>query len=371
MTSLAKYISNYFEVNFGSAEFLYIYSSSLKYLTKAITAGELHKRVKTITNKSVKVYRLQLVNEGYYLLNVKMWLIHAYANKKNCSWDGLAELKAMGIMKNDRKYLPMFIEDPELKAQVSAVMFQLGGRLSIPTISKLKGLLVSVMELADVKLRPLINNLLWTKLKFLVQCGSLDFESVKSELKAKMIQTFYWLAPYKKESVNHWVMSMIKPIKHHAINLINFHTTQKRTRMIEEDGVYRVVETSMDSIEEDTLGDSGRMSTNLEAKLIAQQLIDRYGITEKRIRAFRLMAGVYDEQFTEWLRCNKYISGNSNFDNTDFQEQVRNKFFLKLVARYVKLSWTYFKNLIAKIRERLREGGGYDVRSSALATAAA
>jgi hypothetical protein len=359
-TSLAKFISDYFEVPCGSKDFLYIYSSSLKYLTKTITAGTMHKRIKTVTNKSVKVFRLQLVNVGYYLLNVKMWLIHSYANKRNPKWNGRAELDSMGIMKYDKLYLPQFVSDPELRSQVKAMMFQLGGKVGIPTIKSLKETLIKVVQLAEVKLKPLINNLLWTKLKFLVQCGSLDFESVKGELKAKMIQTFYWLAPYRKESINHWVMSMIKPIKNHAINLINFHTTQKRTRMIEENGVYKVVETSVDSVEEDRLGDMGAVVEDIESKIVAQQLIDRYGITAKRITAFKLMAGVYDEKFTTWLKEHQYISNNSNFDNTDFQEQVRNKFFLKLVARYVKLNWLYFKNLILSIRFRLQEGGTDD-----------
>jgi hypothetical protein len=363
MRSLSKYIHEYFDVEYGSTEFMHIYGCSLKYLTRAITAGDLHKRLKRVSVKSIKVYRMQLVNEGYYLLNVKMWIIHAYANKRNNKWDPQTELETMGIMKRDRMYLPLFTKDVELRDQVQAITFQLGGRSEIPTISALKELLVKVMLLAEVKLKPLINNLLWTKLKFLIQCGSVDFESVKCELKAKMIQTFYWLAPYKKADINHWVMSMIKPVKNFAINLIKFYTTQKRTRMILEDGVYRVLEVSISMISdensdnENLISDNRQTQISVEKQILAEQLIKRYGITQKRSKAFRLLSGVYDIGFTSWLRRKKHISANSNFDNTDFQEQTDNTIFLRLVAKFVGLKWAYFRKLILRIRKNFRNEG--------------
>jgi hypothetical protein len=235
----------------------------------------------------------------------------------------------------------------------------LGGRKEIPTIASLKTTLIRVMEMAEIKLRPLINNLLWTKLKFLIQCGSVDFESVKGELKAKVIQTFYWLAPYRKESINHWVMSMIKPIKNYAVNLINFYTTKKRTRMTEENGEYKVIEIPIDSLDNsDSVSPELIQNTeSLENKITVTQIIRRYGITTKRITAFKLMSGVYDENFTAWLKDKKYVGANSHLDNTDFQEQTSNEMFLRLVAKFVKLKWSYFKTLILRIKERLSEGG--------------
>jgi hypothetical protein len=358
MTSLSKYIADYFGIKMGSPEFIQTYGDSLKYLTKTITASELHKRLKKISTRSIKVYHLHIVNEGYYLLNVKMWLIHSYANARNSKWDGDVELKAMDIMKRDRMYLPMFTQDSELRAQVKNIMAQLGVRSEIPTIAQLKALLVRVMAMAEVKLKPLINNLLWTKLKFLIECGSLDIESARGDFKAKIIQTFYQQAPYRKESILHWVMSMIKPIKNHAINLIKFYTTKKRVRMIEEDGVYKVVEVSMDTLEEDKLGDLGAVSLDIETKIMANQVYVRYGITQKRIKAFKLLSGTYDEGFTQWLRDEKHINANSNFDNTDFQEQVKNKVYLRLVSAYVGVKWFHFKKLLGHIKRKLSEEGG-------------
>jgi hypothetical protein len=287
-----------------------------------------------------------------------MWLIHSYANARNLKWDAEEALRAMDIMKRDRLYLPMFTRDPELRAQVKVITAQLGGKSEIPTIEGLKNLLVKVMLMAEQKLKPLINNLLWTKLKFLIECGSLDIEAARGDFKAKIIQTFYQQAPYKKSSILHWVMSMIKPIKNHAVNLIKFYTTQKRVRMIEEDGVYKVIETSMDAVEEDSLGDSGETSASIEAKILADQVMKRYGITARRVKAFKLLSGTYDPGFTQWLKSNDFISAGSNYDNTDLQEQIKPRSFLKLVAKFVGVKWFYFKKLILRIQQNLSEEGG-------------
>ena len=371
MRSLSKFITDYFEIETDSFAFKHIYGASLKYLTKTISSRELHKRLKKVSGKSIHVYRLQLTNDGYYILNIKMWLIHAIANKRNPAFDSKKELKNMGIMKRDRELLEKFSSDSELRKQISAIVFQLGGRKNIPTISRLKSLLVSIIEMAEVKLKPLINNLIWTKLKFLIQCGSLDLESVRCEFKAKIVQTFYWQMPYQKENVYHWVMSMIKPLKNHAINLIHFHTTQKRGRMTEEDGVYVVNESPIDSIEnEKLLGDNNVVTVNIESKIEAQQLIRKYAITQKRIKAFKLMSGVYDKGFTQWLRETRQISANSNLDNTDLQEQISNITFLKLVSKYVKLKWKYFRRVILSIRNTL-ELEGYCYGNSAVSATTA
>lgn len=359
MQSLATFVSDYFGVECGSKQFLHIYGCSLKYLTKTISAGEFHKRLKKISDESIKTYRLELTNSGYYLLNVKMWLIQSYANKRNPKWNPNLRLISMKILNRDKKYLPMFLNDSELRDQVKAIVFQLGGSKFIPSISTLKKLLVDVMQWAEVKLKPLINNILWTKLRFLIQCGSIDIDSIRCELKTKIVQTFYWLAPYRKENINHWVMSMIKPIKNYVINLINFHTTKKRNKMVEEeDGRYRNVDVPIDLVANESLTDDGIMTEKLENTIVVNQLLRRYGVTKKRIKAFKLMSGIYDLDFTNWLRSNRHISKNSNFDNTDFQEQTRNESFLRVISEYVKLEWVYFKRIILHMRKKL-EGNLY------------
>jgi hypothetical protein len=356
--SLAKYIHDYYDVEYDNPIFLYLYECSLKYLTKTISASVFHKRIKkVITSKSVKVFRLKLIENGYFLLNVKMFILHACSFKRFKTWNVEDKYEEFEILGKDKVYLKKFFYDKELNQHTKAITFQLGGKNKLPCLMYLKELCTKIILSADTKLKPLINNLVWTKLKFLIQSGSLDIETVKSEIKAKMVQTFYWLSPFKKSNIQHWVMSLIKPIKNHTINMINFHTTKKRVRMVEENGIYTVVEKSIDGMENEDKSkyftDHGETHEQIENKLTVKQLLKRYGITERRIKAFKVMSGVYDEAFTSWLKNKGYIAPNSNMDNTDFQEQTSYSLFLKLVSKFVKMKWAYFKRLIQKLKFEL------------------
>jgi len=355
--SLARYIHEYFEVEYGSKMFNFIYLNCVKYLTKTISASEFHKRMKRVSDESIKVFRLGLVEKGYFIFNVKMYLIRACSLKRMKVWNNEAEMKAAGIFKRDREYLPGVLYDVELCNQVKAITFQLGGRDKIPTTAELQLLCAEIVIQAEKRLKPLISNLIWTKLKFLIQCGSIDMESVRCEIKAKMIQTFYWLTPFKKLSLDHWVMTMIQPIKNHMSNLLYFHTTQKRKRLYEEQGVYKSIEVSMQTLEDESkstmFSDESKTGDQLEIRMSVRQLVRKHGVTRQRLAAMRLMCGVFDEKFTLWLKDNNYIASCSNMDNTDFQEQSPTYLFLKLVSRFVQIKWEYFKKFIIRMREDL------------------
>lgn len=358
MTSLASYIHEYFDTEYGSDSFCYIYECSLKYLVKAISASTFHKRLKSITDKSVKVFRLGLISEGYYILNLKLFLVRVYALKRTEGWNIKHELRDIHLMKKDRLYISRFFNCPEIIAKVKEIITQIGGKKYLPTIAELKDLCIRIVKFTEKKLRPLINNLISTKLKFLIECGSIDTETVRCEFKTKMIQIFYWVSPYRKENLNHWAMSMIKPIKNHAINLINFYVTKKRARMYEENGVYKVMETSVTRIDDETdlsnlLTDEGETKQMLETNLAIQQVVNKYCITEKRSRAFKIMSGVYDEEFTSWLKTNGHLPHNSTMDNSDLQDRSPVEKFLKLVSKFVQIKWEFFKLLLKSVRESL------------------
>ena len=378
--SLAKYVHDYFTVEYGSKTFNLIYDNCLKYLIRAINASEFHKRLKRISDKSIKDFRLGLVEDGYYILNVKLFVIHGCAFKRQKSWDTEQVMVDMGIRRKDRPYLAGILYDKELCNHVNVISSQLGGKQNIPSIEQQKALCAEVLQLADEKFQPLFNKLVWSKLRFLIQSGSIDADSVTCDLKARMVQQFYLLSPYRKESVNHWVMTLIKPIQNFALNIIEFHTTQKRARMYEDQGAYKVLDTSIDNLEKEVdkyleFSDQHTTRINLETKISLNQVVERYGITAKRSRAIKLMTGTYDHEFTEWLKVNGYLLRKSNADNTDFQEECEGTIFLKVVAKFVKIKWIHFRELIAKMRYALTKstanyyeadrGGYYEPRCTA------
>jgi hypothetical protein len=317
-----------------------------------MSASRFHKLVKCISSRSIKDFRLGLTNIGYYILNLKMYVLHSIAKTVDKTLSDT-------IRKKDKQYAVFFFKDKMLKTTVKMLKAQFK---VLPSLNEIKVLLVKVSAMADVKLKPLINNIVWRRLKFLSYSNSIDLESIRAELKAKLVQSFYWLMPYKKETVYHWVMTMIKPLKNHAINLVNFYTTKKRVRMYEDhEGKYKVKEISIDAILSDEnregmqLSDGNEYKVNVENKVALKQVYDRFAITSKRILAFKLLSGTFDGEFTQWLRANKYISGLSNMDNTDYQDKEDPMLFLRLVAAFVGIRWDHFYRMITRIRSSLVE----------------
>jgi len=149
-----------------------------------------------------------------------------------------------------------------------------------------------------------------------------------------------------------------------TINLIEHWTYQKRARMFQDtDGSFKLRESTSnvniagDEDDFDVQVEDHEISKTFERNIFSsistEQLWKKFVTTEKRSMIFKVMMGIYDEGFTDWLKAEKYITRTQ--DNSDFQDAVDNYDFLSTVARFVKMKIKKFFRLIERMRIALNQ----------------
>jgi hypothetical protein len=349
--SLAKLICVYFDIPSTSKEFEFVYLNSVKYLIRAISASEYHKRVKTVSKRSVKKFRLQITSSGYYILNLKLHVINAVAFRRRKDFSLELCCATHEILKRDVKALEGHYSNRELVSAVARISKEFGGKKHLPSIVGVKRTLAVIMKRIERK----IYSVIYTKLRFIANSGHLDKHDLKIELQAQIIQSYYWMIPQNK-SEDHWVMTMLKTLKNLSINFINYWNAKKRARMVRLDtGEFIHVETTENikvasnddvKIEDTTACDLFRES--MELSITTKQLIQQFATTAKKSTIIKLMMGIYDLDFTEWLKKRKHIS--FTMDNTDYQEQVSHKKFRSILAVYVRISDEKMNTIVKKLQ---------------------
>lgn len=349
--SLAKLICVYFDTTKDTKDFSFIYLNSIKYLLRSISASEFHKRIKTVSKKSIKKFRLQITASGYCLLNLKLYVINAVAFRKSKGFNLKESYTQYGIRSWDRQCLDSVYRDKEIVACVKAYSKEFGGKKNLPCLKSVADTLAVVMSRISKKLYSTV----FRKLRFIAKSGPLDLVDLRTELQAQLIQSYYWMIPQCK-SEDHWVMTMLKTLKNLSVNLINYWTAKKRARMVRADnGDFIFLETS-ENIQADSNEDfkiesaevSDSFRTDMELTITTKQLITKFATTEKKSMILKLMMGVFDVQFTEWLKKNKLIS--NSLDNTDYQEQASRKDFFRSLASYIRISESKMLMILEKLK---------------------
>ena len=357
--SLARMIMQYFDFDSDSKEFSFIYLNSVKYILHHVSASEFNRRVKIVSKKSAKDFRLMLSNSGYCTFLLKLHVIDALANTRTKNFNIKASRKKFKIKKTDRLILDTVYKDKEIKQRVAAIVKEFGNKGNMPTMEEITATLVEVLKRMEAR----INNIVRKKLHFIVSSNNMDDEDMKVELRSKLIQSYYWSLPANK-SLEHWTMSMNSILTNATINLIEHWTYQKRARMFKDtDGSFKLRESTSnvkiagDEDDFDVQVEDHEISKTFERNIFSsistEQLWKKFVTTEKRSLIFKVMMGIYDESFTDWLKAEKYITRTQ--DNSDFQDAVDNYDFLATVARFVKMKTKKFFRLIERMRIALNQ----------------
>jgi hypothetical protein len=277
------------------------------------------------------------------------------------------------IKASDKPHLERLVfTDKVIRQYVKGVVKDFGGKKHVPTIFKVKETLGEIME----KVKRKITSIVARKLRFIATSNAFDMEDLRFELMSKMVQAYYWMIPSNK-TLHHWVMTMIKTLKNQSLNMINYFNAKKRARMTRaEDGSFVLSEissnfsTSSDDqdvkfqVENMDISDSFR--EEMELHVTTKQILARYATTAKRSKILKLMMGLFDKEFSAWLRTNRYIT--RGMDNSDFQEIVSPGKFLKAVRLFVRMELMVFKKFISRlksaispVKEAYADGGYYSV----------
>lgn len=206
----------------------------------------------------------------------------------------------------------------------------------------------------------------YTKLRFVVNSENSTLKDFHSDVTCKVLRAYYQKIPTKVSDAE--VLNYLRSAgSKHVINLIKFHTTDKRQRMVntgkdsfgtnkfelvcESENQHRVM--GEDGQEYSYEGITNNVSTDevrkVESSIVYERLLSRY--TGRKRSALEIMAGHHNENFNEFLREKGSLKDDD--DHTDYQRRVGHKTFLHTLADYLGVIREAFMGFVDSVGQTL------------------
>jgi hypothetical protein len=339
--------------NLGCVEFQKVHYLSVLYLLHAVNASKFNREFKTLVpGVSAKDFRLKLANSGHCSITLKLMVLEMVANRRN--------KKYVQPCNEDAVLISDYVGRKELTAVVKQIIDLYGGRDNLPTKETLDVKLAQVLKAVEGNMR----NTVYRRLRFVCKAHSSELSDMVSDIRAKVIQAYYWQSP-NNWSLEHHVRSAHTVIKNTAIFLIEHHTFKKRARMIrDEEGNFKLMEAVADDPQELVSQVDTQFYEGIDTSIAAKQLISKFATSNRKALALKFMMGIPDAKFTHWLRKKNRVSKHG--DNTTYQDAVASSEFLVTVSEYLKVSPEKFMKFVLNLR---KAAGGDGVYAKAAAAA--
>jgi hypothetical protein len=349
-SNLTKLIEKYLNLEEDSQDFFDVYAYTISYLTNGITAFVYQKSIKPYieTSISAKSFRLLLLKNKFNSLSVKLFLLELSKPKKVASIQQAVEVSAQyGLSKRDvLNCYYTWRNSSRFRARLKRAIKSVSGKNTSE-----HGIEKEFIEDVYPSVIKYVKFLTYKKLRFLVKANNLDFVDFHNDILIKTLQAYYKLVPTEKSL--EYVINYLKRVAHnHVINLISLNTTKKRGRMVCT-GINKNNERSFsllavsenqirmadDSGEENSFSIQNQGSDSFTEKVINEicvtAILDKYKLRPKKYRLLLILSGIVDEQFTQWLRKNKYCSAKE--DNSELQDRLDPHDFRKLLSLFLNV----------------------------------
>lgn len=366
-SSLAHTIVRAFGVELDSEEFLIIYSQSISYLTKGISAFQFQYIIKPYcrgTGYSAKAFRLKLHESRYLCLNLKLFLLRM-ARLKSVTLDVVKELATELSIKviDAKRMLQVWKQHPifrrRMKAEARAIPRDQTYMLTE------KGLNLFFSEIyGDVY--KYIKFLAYKKLRFIAKSSNVELTDLHNDLLSKVVQAFYALVPIEKTQAH--VINYLKRVAHnHAMNIIKTETSLKRGRLVNvgldkdnarvfsllmvSENQMALPEDGSDSSYDEIHGGTSNNLDKFELEFSVSEILNKLQVRSKKYRFLQILMGHEDAEFTAWLQVRKVAGKNE--DNVDVQMKLSTADFNKLLSEFLNVAEAKVNSFISRLRRDL------------------
>jgi len=206
----------------------------------------------------------------------------------------------------------------------------------------------------------------YTKLRFVANAENTALKDFHSDVTCKVLSAYYQKIPTKVSDAE--VLNYLRSTgTNHVLNLISFHTTDKRQRLVntgtdsfggnkfelvcESENQHRVMgengqEYSYEGVTNNISSDEVR---KVESAIVYERLLNRF--TGRKRSALEIMAGHTNEKFNEYLRRKGSLKDED--DHTDYQRRVGHKTFLYTLAEYLGVIREAFMKFVNSVGQTL------------------
>lgn len=366
--SLAHTICRAFDAELDGEDFSTIFSQTISYLTKGITAFKFQAAMKVFckgTGFSAKDFRLKLHESRYMSLNLKLFMLRL-GRYKSINLDIVKELaRELEIRVIDAKRMVQVWEQhPGLRKRIKTEARSIPEhRLPLLTIEGINEFFRTVVY------KPVLKYIKWEvykKLTFISRSNNEEYRDFHNDVLAKVVQAFYSMVPIVDKSDAHVINGLKQTVHNHVINIIKSETSQKKGRLIPigVDSLGRpinmLVVTSQnqmapvegqDDSYDEVHGGTGNNLDRFELEFSISEILGKLRERSKKHRFVQILMGHDDPEFTAWLQEKKVAARNE--DNVDVQMKMSTEDFNKLLGEFLHVEEHKLAAFISRLRKDL------------------
>jgi len=318
----------------GAPRWLFLEYTVL-YMFRGISATQYKQKIrKHIELEHIMDIKADILNNGYLMKNVKLWLF-AKANGEKGDFQ---------IKKEDLP-LASLLKVPKVRA----LLLRLGKKYKAFRLAHFDKVTDAV--LSKLNRVGYIDKFVNRKMKFIRNAQSLETSDIALDIVCESLGSLYhWYPCYDNQL--HFMNLFKKFIHNYGINYIKTYTTDKRSRIQKnKDGTFfnntsdlSVAIYDESNVENLSTNFRGDVTDSTDLRLGVNQVMK--SLSDKRRRFVQLLMGMPDEGFTEFL-----LASGIKLSNEDLLDKCLKK---GNIDKYVRLSLKYL-NVSSGAGERFLE----------------
>lgn len=368
--SLAKTICKMFRVELDGVDFSVIFSQTLSYITKGISAFKYQKVLKPFCKGldfSAKDFRLTLHESRYMILNLKLFMLRL-GRHKSVTLPLVKEIaENLQVRVADAKrMIQVWEQHPAFRKRIKTEARRIPAhRLELLTLEGVAQYFGNVIYKDVMRY---IRFTVYKKLTFIVDSNNEEYADYHNEVLSKVVQSFYTSIPVVDKTDLHVLNGLKTTVHNHVINIIKAETSQKKGRlvpigvdektgkpinrlMVESENQMAIVEGQEDSTYDELHGGTGNNMDRFELQFSISEILGKLSATSKKHRFLQILMGHEDAEFTAWLQERKIATRNE--DNVDVQMKTSIEDFNKMLGEFLNVEERKLAAFINSLRTQL------------------
>lgn len=361
--NLHTFIKNELHLPLNSPKARVFVQDTIRYICGASDANTYQRKLKVIVSDmklpvSAKVLRLTMMENSYFLLNIKFF-----------AFNMLMRTKRKDTI--NRYALNFEVEPRDVELIVSSITGSF--RRDVLENRRFDDITLEMVDIGSIeKVREEFNSFytdlknharfkVYKKLRFLINSENLEFSDFQNDLMFNAVCAYYKMVPTTKTML-HRVNYLRSSINNRATNIISERTADKRRRMDNEGtddfGAYKfalncvsenqlnVNSESGEEIGLESIGGVVELDTRILDELNMEGMLRTYGTTDTRRRIIQIMYGEYEPRFSRYLANRGVIKGGE--DCSDFVHRNQLKTIVRRLSDHLHVQ-EYKLNLFMEL----------------------
>lgn len=282
-----------------------IFHISIQYLLHNLSSGKFTAEMKSLTSRSewpiIKDYRLSLKRSGYFVLHIRACLFALVRDRSFLLFDSYMD--KYGIHPDDAPYIREVARTREVVDHILTVDHHQA--CDVENIVAIKSRLRGMLD----TLRDHSTKYVLKKLWFVAKSSNINVQDLAADMLVKATEAYYWMFPTNKR-LSHIINYLRRVCTNQGLNLIQFHTASRRSRLIKSGEGFDLKVVSENQIKGAASDDKDHIhyeniaspEIDFDADFSIKRLMEKWRGKTKTQTFIKILSGYEHKPFISWLR---------------------------------------------------------------------